>query len=70
MLNKRCSPGPISDKEHSLKKKLTFDCKMTLKTQILQSLMFLKQYEKNWDAFMISVVKDAFCLDDHLEIQI
>jgi hypothetical protein len=26
-------------------------------------LMFLKRYEKNWDAFMISAVKDALCLD-------
>ena len=43
---------------------------MMLKTQILQSLMFLKRYEKIWDNFRVSVVKDALYLDDHLEIQI
>ena len=60
MLNKHCSPGLILDKGHSLKKKeQIFDCKMTLKTKLLQYLMFLNRYEKNWDAFMISVVKDA-----------
>ena len=54
MLNKHCSPGLILDKGHSLKKQeLIFDCKMTLKTKILQSLMFLKQYEKNFVFWMI-----------------
>ena len=54
MINKSCSPGLISDEEHSLKEiKLIFVCKMTLKTQILQSLRFLKRYENFLFVWMI-----------------
>ena len=33
---------------------------MTLKTQILQSLMFLKGYEKNWDILQYQCSKMHF----------